>query len=238
VILALNTSTAQFSMALMEEDGNLAAEFFMVSKSRHFRPFMPVLHELLTTTKVSLGEIKALAVAKGPGSFTGLRVGLSAAKGLCQGLSVPIVGVSSLEAMANQLPFAAHPVCAILDSRKAEVFAALFRWSNDRGMVRLTEDLCVKMVNLASVTEERAIYLGNNRATQGPAICEILGDRAFLAPPSLWHLRASVVGRLGLKQAQAQGFDKLEDLVPSYLRPPDIRPNPHQPLSEKEDGNA
>jgi len=234
VILSLNTSTAQFSMALMEEDGNLAAEFFMASRSRHFRPFMPVLHELLTISKVGLGEIKALAVAKGPGSFTGLRVGLSAAKGLCQGLSVPIVGVSSLEAMANQLPFAAHPVCAILDSRKAEVFAALFHWSNDRGMVRLTGDLCLRMVDLVSVTEETAIYLGNNRAVQGPVISKILGDRALLAPPSLWYLRASVVGRLGLKQARERGFDKLEDLVPSYLRPPDIRANPHQPLSGKQ----
>jgi len=232
VILALNTSTAQFSMALMEEDGNLVAEFFMASRSRHFRPFMPVLHELLTISKVGLGEIKALAVATGPGSFTGLRVGLAAAKGFCEGLSVPIVGVSSLEAMANQLPFAPHPVCAILDSRKGEVFAALFHWSNERDMVRLTDDLCLRMADLASVTDERAIYVGNNRAVQGPAISKVLGDQALLAPASLWHLRASAVGKLGLKQALDRGFDNLEDLVPSYLRPPDIRPNPYPPLPE------
>jgi tRNA threonylcarbamoyladenosine biosynthesis protein TsaB len=232
VILSLNTSTAQFSMALMEEDENLVAEFFMASGSRHFRPFMPVLHELLTISKRGLGEIKAVAVATGPGSFTGLRVGLAAAKGICEGLSVPIVGVSSLEAMANQLPFAPHPVCAILDSRKGEVFAALFRWSNESGMVRLTDDLCLRVVDLASVTDERAIYLGNNRAVQGAVISKVLGDRALLAPPSLWHLKASAVGRLGLRQAGERGFDNLEDLVPSYLRPPDIRPNPYQPPSE------
>jgi tRNA threonylcarbamoyladenosine biosynthesis protein TsaB len=232
VILSLNTSTAQFSMALMEEDGNVAAEFSMASRSRHFRPFMPVLHDLLTLSKVGLEDIKALAVAIGPGSFTGLRVGLSVAKGFCQGLSLPLVGVSSLEALANQVPFAAHPVCAILDSRKGEVFAALFRWSNALGMVRLSGDLCLKMADLASVTEETAIYLGNNRAVQEPAISKVLGDRVLLAPPALWHLKASVVGRLGLKQARERGFDKLEDLVPSYLRPPDIRRNPHEPRPE------
>jgi tRNA threonylcarbamoyladenosine biosynthesis protein TsaB len=235
VILSLNTSTAQFSMALMEEDGNLVAEFFMASRSRHFRPFMPALDELLTISKVGLGDIKALAVATGPGSFTGLRVGLAAAKGFCEGLSVPIVGVSSLEAMANQLPFAAHPVCAILDSRKGEVFAALFHWSHERGMVRLTEDLCLRLADLASVTDEKTIYLGNNRAMQSGAVSEAVGDRALLAPPFLWHLKASAVGWLGLKQVRERGFDNLEDLAPSYLRPPDIRPNPYPPPSQTKD---
>jgi hypothetical protein len=101
--------------------------------------------------------------------------------------------------------------------------------------MRLTDDLCLRVVDLASMTDERAIYLGNNRAVQGAVISKVLGDRALLAPPSLWHLKASAVGRLGLREAGERGFDNLEDLVPSYLRPPDIRPNPYQPLSERKD---
>jgi len=233
VILSLNTSTAQFSMALMEGDGDLVAEFFISSKSRYFRPFMPVLHDLLTLSKVDIREIRALAVASGPGSFTGLRVGLSAAKGICQGLSIPIIAVSSLEAMANQLPFAAHPVCGIIDSRKGEVFAAIFHWSEDRGMVRMTGDTCLKIADLSSLTHDRTIFVGNDRANQGPAISRVFGERGLLAPPPLWHLRASAVGRLGLKQAHERGFDKLENVVPSYLRPPDIRPNPYDLVSER-----
>lgn len=221
-------------MALMEGDGHLLAEFFISSRSRYFRPFMPVLHDLLTLSKLDIREIRAVAVASGPGSFTGLRVGLSAAKGICQGLSVPIIAVSSLEAMANQLPFAAHRVCAIIDSRKAEVFAALFDWSEQRGMVRVTGDTCLKITDLPSLTHERAIFIGNDKANQGPVISRVFGERGLLAPPPLWHLRASAVGRLGLKQARERGFDKLEKVVPSYLRPPDIRPNPYEPLSEKQ----
>ena len=140
MILALNTSTAQFSMALMREDGSLVAESLIAPGSGRFRAFMPILHDLMASAGTDPVEIKALAVAKGPGSFSGLRVGLAAAKGICQGLGIPVVGVSSLEALAYQLPFASLPVCPLIDSRRGEVFTALFRWSGDQRMLRFRED--------------------------------------------------------------------------------------------------
>ena len=135
MFLSLNTSTLQFSLALMSDDGALVAESLLFGGSKNFRPFMSALHHLLGSTRSDIKDITALAVVTGPGSFTGLRIGLSVAKGICQGLKIPIIGVSSLEAMASQFPFTPYTICPLIDSRKGEFFAALFRWSDDEGVV-------------------------------------------------------------------------------------------------------
>lgn len=232
MILSINTSTAQFSLALMDDEGTLTAEYFMSPASKNFHGFMPTLDHLLTNAKADLSELRALIVARGPGSFTGLRVGLSAAKGFCQSLEIPLIGVSSLEALANQWPYTEIPVCPIIESRKGEVFAALFRWSDDQGMTRVKEDAGLKLTDLSSFIDGRALFVGSDFRVQGPPIAEMLGPRAVLAPASMWTLRASAVGQLGLKRFYSQDFDTLRDLVPAYLRPPDIRPNPFSPLSK------
>ena len=133
----------------MKEEGTTLSEYYMASGSKNFRRFMPGIDFLLSTSKVDTRDIKALIVATGPGSFTGLRVGLSEAKGMAQGLQIPIIGVSSLEAMAAQLPYVRQPVCAIIDSRKGEVFAALFSWGDDKRMVRTQEDTCLRILWLS-----------------------------------------------------------------------------------------
>jgi tRNA threonylcarbamoyladenosine biosynthesis protein TsaB len=221
----------------MKEEGATLSEYYMASGSKNFRRFMPGIDFLLSTSKVDARDIKALIVATGPGSFTGLRVGLSEAKGMAQGLQIPIIGVSSLEAMAAQLPYARQPVCSIIDSRKGEVFAALFSWGDDQRMVRMEQDTCLRIEDLPSIIEEPTLFLGNDFNKQGHLIREMLGLKAELAPAHLWNLKASVVGALGLKRFIAQDFDDLQELVPAYLRPPDIRPNPFAPNSEKPDTN-
>jgi tRNA threonylcarbamoyladenosine biosynthesis protein TsaB len=221
----------------MKEEGTTLSEYYMASGSKNFMRFMPGIDFVLATSKVKTKDIEALIVAKGPGSFTGLRVGLSEAKGMAQGLQIPIIGVSSLEAMAAQLPFVRQPVCTIIDSRKGEVFAALFRWGDDQGMIRSKEDNCLRIQDLPSIIAEPTLFLGNDFNTQGHIIKKMLGPGAELAPAHLWNLKASAVGTLGLKRFLAQDFDDLQELVPTYLRPPDIRPNPFVPKSGKMDTN-
>jgi len=233
MILAINTSTPQFSIALMKEDGTILSEYFMSSGSKNFRNFMPGIHFLLSTSKVDTQDIRALIVATGPGSYTGLRVGLAQAKGMAQGFQIPIIGVSSLEAMASQLPYTNYPICPIIDSRKGEVFTALFTWRNNHKMIRTQEDACLRIVDLTSIIEETTLVLGNDFKNQGHLIKQILGPKAALAPAHLWNLMASAVGTVGLKRFLSHDFDDLRDLVPSYLRPPDIRPNPFASNLEK-----
>jgi len=166
-------------------------------------------------------------VAKGPGSFTGLRVGLSAAKGFCEGLGVPIVALSSLEVLASQCPGVPIPICPVIDSRKEEVFAALYLWSEEQDLVQLEPETCLKIRDLPGFIKQKAFVLGTDFNRQMGPIASAAGDRAIFAPPSFWNLRAATLGMLGARKARAQGFDMLQDVVPSYLRPPDIRLNPY-----------
>ncbi|MCP4681263.1 MAG: tRNA (adenosine(37)-N6)-threonylcarbamoyltransferase complex dimerization subunit type 1 TsaB [Desulfobacterales bacterium] len=224
MILAINTSTLQFGLALLKRDGTVPAEYFMSEDRRHFGSLMPALHFLLSTTRSHMKDMEAIIVAIGPGSFTGLRVGLSAAKGLCHALDVPVIGVSSLEALASQVPYSHLPITPVLDSRKGELFTARFVWTEDQELVRKGEDISLRLESFPSMFEGPAIFIGNDFGTQGPLIKKELGPRAIPAPAHCWNLKASALGFQGLKRLDANDFDNPQDLGPVYLRPPDIRP--------------
>lgn len=231
MILSISTSTTQYGIAFLQPDGSVLSEYFTSPGSQRFTNFMPAFHFILMNSNVDIQDIEAIIVATGPGSFTGLRVGISAAKGMAQGLRIPIIGVPSLEAMASQMPYAAYPICPIIDSRKGEVFAALFRWSDDRGMIRLKDDRCLTFDDLPSFIDGATLVLGNDFEKQANVIRNLPTRNALLAPGHLWNAKASVVGTEGLKRFKERDFDDLQDLVPLYLRPPDIRPYPFSLLS-------
>ena len=232
MILAINTSTPQFSVALLKEDGTVLAEYLTSEGKGHFGSLMPAFHFLLSTSKSDVHSIKSIAIATGPGSFTGLRVGLSVAKGLCHALAIPIIGVSSLEAMASQILYSDLPVISILDSRKGEVFAARFVRSNKHELIRNSEDICLKIEEFSSLLREPSLFIGNDFTGQGSLVEKILGPRACIAPAHYWNLKASAVGFLGLKRLHARNFDDPQALEPVYSRPPDIQPNPFPQLSD------
>jgi tRNA threonylcarbamoyladenosine biosynthesis protein TsaB len=225
LILSINTSTVPFSVALVKENGTLFAETLSVCGSKSFALFMPTLHELLFSARLPLKELKAVAAVKGPGSFTGLRVGLSAVKGMCQGLEIPAVGVSSLETLAAQCAATSFPICPLIDSRRGEVFAALYRALPGERMQRVKEETCLDISSLDNFVVEPTLFVGNDYERQGTLIRDALGPKALLAPASLWNLRASTVGMLAARKAKEGRYDELSTLVPVYMRPPDIRPN-------------
>ena len=156
MILALNTSTPQFGLAMMEEDGTILAEYFM-SREKGFGSLMPALHFLLSKLKADIHDQKAVIVTTGPGSFTGLRVGISAAKGLYHALGIPIIGISSLEAMASQFPFSDLPIVPILYSRKNEFFTAQFIRNNGNNLTRNMEDIAIKLDDFPSIFKNPSI---------------------------------------------------------------------------------
>lgn len=229
MILAINTSTTQFSIALLRITGDVTAEYLIAPGEKNFRTFMPSVYSVFDACGGDTRDLKAVAVVTGPGSFTGLRVGLSMAKGMAQGLGIPIIGISSLEAMANQMPFTKLPICTLMSSRRGEVIFAMFKWDDVKGMTRLTEDQSVVLRDLEGFIKCPAFFIGNNFTAQEPKVRELLKDNAITAPSHLWNLRASTVGFLGLKRFMANDFDSITELVPEYLRPPDIRANPFAP---------
>jgi tRNA threonylcarbamoyladenosine biosynthesis protein TsaB len=227
MLLAINTSTTQFGIAVLERDGKIVAEYVMSKQKRHFSGFLPAFAFVLQSSQISLEAFEAVVVAKGPGSFTGLRVGLSFAKGLCHSLKLPIIGVSTLDALASQLVYPTLPIVALLDSRKDEVFAASYRWDAQHRLVRTSRDSCKRLDDLPSFVAEPSIFIGTRFETQANRIERAFGKAALLAPSHLWVLKPSAVGIRGLIRLSAGDFDDLQELKPAYHRPPDIRPNPY-----------
>ena len=235
MILAINTSTLQYGLAILEEEGTVLADYLMARGERHFGSLMPSLDFLLGHLKSDVRDLNAVIVAKGPGSFTGLRVGLSAAKGLSHGLHVPIIGISSLEALASQMPHTPIPITPLLDSRKGEAFTARFAWHKGEDLVRREEDICLKFDDLPSFLRESTLFIGNDFHAQSLVLRRLFGDEVLLAPPHYWNLKASAIGALGLRRYLAHDFDAPQDLSPLYLRPPDIRPSPSTSSIQKLD---
>ncbi len=229
MILAINTSTPQFSLAILQMDGTLAAEYLMSREKGHFGAFMPTLDFILSNMKIQITDIKAIAVASGPGSFTGMRVGLAAAKGLCHGLQIPVIGIPTLDALAMQLPYADLPLTPVLYSRKNELYAAQFVMNSDHHLRKTMDYTSLKTHALASVFTEPCIFIGNDFYRQSSLIKDVMGETVRLAPSILWQIRAGTIGAMAFQRFHANDFDDPYLMDPIYLRPPDIHIKPAGP---------
>jgi tRNA threonylcarbamoyladenosine biosynthesis protein TsaB len=222
IILSLNTSTKQYSLALLQNE-TVLGEYLLSSGSNHFRDLMPCIDDLLEKTNLTPEQLEGVTVALGPGSFTGIRVGLAVAKGLTQGLGISLIGVPTLAGLANQIPYAREDICPVVTSRKGELFAALFRRDPNNQLTRIEQDASLKVADLPMLVKRKTIIIGNDFTSQGPAIQQYVGKKALLAPQILWNLRASSIGALGLQRLLEGSSDSVSELVPLYLRGADIR---------------
>lgn len=209
-LLAVETSTLAGGVAVLDGD-RVLGEYVLDVRATHSERLMPAIDRLLADAGLGPGDLEGLAVAVGPGSFTGLRIGLSAVKGLALALGVPVAAVPTLDAMAAALPFAALPVCPVLDARKGEVYTSLYRWDGV-AMRREWDYLAIPPHTLADRLQEPAILLGDGaRLVETPL--------ARLAPPPRRLPSPATVGWLGLQRLRAGEAVAAADLVPIYLRP-------------------
>jgi len=209
-LLAVETSTLAGGVALLDGD-RLRGECVLDVTATHSERLMPAIDRMLTEAGWAPESLEALAVAVGPGSFTGLRIGLAAVKGLAIALGLPIAAVPTLDAMAAALPFAALPVCPVLDARKGEVYACLYRW--DAGAMRREWDyIALAPEALAARIAEPVIVLGDGAPL-------VRSSHARLAPPHRRTPSPAAVGSLGLAHLAAGRSVPAADLVPIYLRP-------------------
>ena len=226
MILAINTSTLQFGLALIDDNGTLLGEYFMSEGKGHFGNLMPALQFLIDSSRSDMRDLEAVVVAMGPGSFTGLRVGISVTKGLCHAFEIPAIGINSLEAMANLIPYSDIPIAPIIDSRRNEFFTARFMRDKDHVLVRDRGDVSLRLEDLPAYFKDPTLFIGNDFARQCPSLKEMLGPLARFAPSYCWNLKASALASLGLERFRAKIFNDPHVLNPIYLRPPDIRQNP------------
>src|SRR5438876_6200983 len=158
-VLAVETSTLAGGAALLD-GGLVVGEYTLDISLTHSERLMGTIDRLLTDAGWTVHDLEGLAVSVGPGSFTGLRIGLSTVKGLALALTIPIAAVPTLDAMAAALPFAELPVCPVIDARKGEVYASLYRWDDD-GMRREWDYLAVPPKTLAARLIEPVVLVGD-----------------------------------------------------------------------------
>jgi tRNA threonylcarbamoyladenosine biosynthesis protein TsaB len=209
-LLAIETSTLAGGVALLEDE-RIVGEYALDLRVTHSERVMAAVDRLMGDTRWRAEDLHGLAVAVGPGSFTGLRIGLSTVKGLALALGLPVAAVPTLDAMAAALPFAAWPVCPVIDARKGEVYASLYRWTG-AGMRREWDHLALAPAALADRLVEPTILVGDGAAA-------IRSPHARRAPAAPRIPSAAAVGLLGLERLRRGEPVNFTDLVPIYLRP-------------------
>ena len=209
-VLAVETSTLSGGVALLEDE-RIVGEYLLDVRSTHSERLMAGVDRLMADAGWPPEALDGLAVAVGPGSFTGLRIGLSAVKGLALALSVPIAAVPTLDALAAALPYAAWPVCPVLTARKGEVYASLYRWHAGAAR-REWEYLALSPAGLAARFTEPVILVGDGAGSVHSPLAE-LGPAPSRRPSPAW------VGHLGLRMIREGDTVAPAALVPLYLRP-------------------
>lgn len=214
-ILALESSAAACSAALTG-DGALIGQYFQNSGLTHSATLMPMVRDLLKNSGSALEEVDLIAVAHGPGSFTGLRIGVAAAKGLAWASEKPCAGVSTLEAMAMPLVFTGGIICCAMDARRSQVYNALFDASGGT-IARLCPDRAVSVEELAAElaeTDKQIFIVGD-----GAELCyNHFMDKELEAVLAPVHLRFQTAYGVALA-AETAGPVTPERLNPVYIRP-------------------
>jgi tRNA threonylcarbamoyladenosine biosynthesis protein TsaB len=232
-ILALDTSISVASVAVSQDSRIVAEDFYPRQglagrsgiKSNHAEIILPLIDSVLQRAGTGLSDVEGLAVSIGPGSFTGVRIGLSTVKGLAYGADMPAVGISTLQAIAARVVGFQGMVCPILDARKCEVYAAVFRKQGNQ-LERLTEDGLMPILSFLEELrnlEKRAPYLfiGDGVDAFRPVIQETADLQICIADEETMPTVAASVALLGERQFIDCRESQLGDLVPVYLRRPE-----------------
>jgi tRNA threonylcarbamoyladenosine biosynthesis protein TsaB len=218
--LAIDTSTETASIALSRE-GEVVAELTWHAGQNHTAELVPSILDLLRQVDAALEDISGLVVAMGPGSFNGLRVGMSTAKGLGLALGLPMVGVSSLEVEAYPYASTRLPVCSMIGAGRGELAAALFKLRRGR-WCRLLDEHITTIDALLPRVRGRTIFCGRIPAEAASRLRDGLGGRALVVTGGAALRRAGYLAELGWARLKDGGSDPLPTLQPLYLRRPSI----------------
>ncbi|MEW6714130.1 MAG: tRNA (adenosine(37)-N6)-threonylcarbamoyltransferase complex dimerization subunit type 1 TsaB [Nitrospirota bacterium] len=215
-VLAIETATMAGSIAVIDDD-TLIGEVRINVKIAHSERVMTSVEWLLTASNLSINDIDAFAVSIGPGSFTGLRIGLSTIKGLSYAAKKPIVPVPTLDAFAWKFRFSSHPVCPMLDARKNEVYAALYNWENVECR-KLIPETATAPAELLNNIKGRTIFTGEGARIYRKLIIEKLGGNALFASSSDMSPSASSVAEIAIEKLKEGITADPASLTPFYLR--------------------
>ncbi len=217
-IVAIDTSCSAASVAVLSGD-TILSEHFLQGSRPYSEILMPLVDRVLLECSISVSEIDGFGVGCGPGSFTGLRIGVATIKGLAFACRKPAVGISSLDALSLNVPYTERLVCSMIDARRGEVYSALFRFEGNGKTTRVSEIMLLDPVKLIERIEGDAIFLGNGARIYHSIIEEKLGSRAEFVPDELSFPRASIIARLTQKEIVSGKGMEAKEILPLYIRP-------------------
>lgn len=232
-IIAIDSSAKAASVCIANEE-KIIGEFFINTSLTHSQTLMPMLEQLLKNTGMSVEQIGAVAVNAGPGSFTGVRIGVAAAKGLAFPKDLPCISVSTLESMAYNLLDCDCIVCAVMDARCSQVYNAIFRIKGNIAE-RLTEDRALSLSDLLldiKNYEEKVLLVGDG-AEISYEFLKNCASNVFLAPQNKRVQTASSVALAALKMLAEDKTVSAGELMPVYLRLPQAQRELNARLNNK-----
>jgi tRNA threonylcarbamoyladenosine biosynthesis protein TsaB len=221
ITLAFDTSAKVASVAVLDGERTLAT-YQIDNGLTQSELILPMAENILSSLKLTLDGVGLLATSVGPGSFTGVRIGVSLVKGLAFGRDIPCVAVSTVEALAENLRGLSGIVIPVMDARRNQVYCATFK-ANSHGLIRLTEDRAISLNDLAEELKEyesESIYLVGDGYSVAKAKLKELGISLCETPVELRNENAASVGRVGVRKYEAGEAVKDTEISPVYLRLP------------------
>lgn len=218
-ILGLDSSGIVASVAVVEDD-ILVAEYTVNYKKTHSQTLLPMLDEIAKMTELDLNTIDAIAVAAGPGSFTGLRIGSATAKGLGLALKKPLVAVPTVEGLAYNLYDTQGLICPIMDARRKQVYTGIYRFEDHR-LVTVEDQMAVpmeEMITKLNAYQQPVTFLGDGVSVFKDLIAEKLTVPYTFAPAHVNKQRAAAVAALGLVYYKEGKIQTAMEHIPDYLR--------------------
>lgn len=222
LILSIETSTTACSAALADEK-KILGEFFLDTDRTLSGRILTGIDRMMKEAGCKIDDLDGIAVSLGPGSFTGLRVGVATAKGLAIASGKPVFGYSSLACLAQNMPFAEFPVCPMLDARKHEVYTGIYQCRELPEAI--IADCVVSPAEFLDSIQEKTIFIGQGAARYRELIMAKLGNRAVFAPFSSDQPRAANGVLLARKQCLSGHRIPLSLLNPTYIRPSEAEIN-------------
>jgi len=219
VILGIETSTKTGSVAIVNEVG-VIAQYSLNIEITHSERLVSTVDRVLNDAGMTISQVDGFAIASGPGSFTGLRIGVSTVKGFVLATGKPVAAVPTLKALAWNLPYAAFPICPLLDARKSEVYAALYSFEGSALVQKLSE----RVIGLNQLAEQmcgKTIFTGEAAYLFQMEIVRLFGSAALFAPRSAVIPSAAAVAEIGLDMIKKGTQSNPDDLTPLYIRRPE-----------------
>ncbi len=218
-IAAIDSSGLVASAAILQDD-LILAEYTLCYKKTHSQTLMPMLEEICRMTELDLQSLDAIAVSKGPGSFTGLRIGSATAKGLGLALGKPVIGVPTVDALACNLFGVQDLICPIMDARRNQVYTGLYTFENDSLSV-ISEQMAVSVNDLAqkiNALGRKTVFLGDGVPVYKDMLKDLLTVPFTFAPAGQNRQRAACVARLGMQYLLEGKTETAAEHRPEYLR--------------------